>query len=103
MKIKTALTLPIKWHGGKSYVADWIIGHFPPHRHYVEPYAGGLSVLFRKSCGDVSEVVNDLDGDLTNFWRVLQSEETFASFCRHVEAIPFSEAEFERGTMPRTT
>ena len=24
-------TLPLKWHGGKSYLADWIIDHMPRH------------------------------------------------------------------------
>ena len=36
---------PLKWHGGKHYLADRIISLIPPHTHYVEPYAGGLSVL----------------------------------------------------------
>ena len=35
----------------------------PPHTHYVEPYAGGLSVLLAKPCDGSSEVVNDLDGN----------------------------------------
>ena len=36
---------PLKWWGGKSYLADWIISLMPKHLHYVEPYAGGLAVL----------------------------------------------------------
>jgi DNA adenine methylase len=87
---------PIKWHGGKSYLADWIISYMPPHVHYVEPYAGGLSVLFRKPHEGVSEVVNDLDGKLMNFWRVLQSPMMFRTFARRVEAIPLSQVEFEK-------
>ncbi|MBY0461345.1 MAG: DNA adenine methylase [Gemmataceae bacterium] len=68
----------------------------PPHLHFVEPYAGGLAVLLAKSPEGVSEVVNDLRGDLTNFWKVLQREETFERFRRRVEATPFSEAEWQR-------
>jgi len=39
---------PLKWHGGKSYLAPWIISHFAPHLHYVEPYFGAGSVLFAR-------------------------------------------------------
>ena len=66
----------------------------PPHTHYVEPYAGGLAVLFAKPCEGVSEVVNDLDGELINFWRVLQRPESFELLKRRLEATPFSREEF---------
>ena len=67
----------------------------PPHLHYVEPYFGGGAVLLAKSPEGVSEVANDLDGDLTNFWGVLQSPALFEGFRRRVEATPFSEQEWE--------
>lgn len=85
---------PLKWHGGKFYLAKKIIGLAPPHLHYVEPFAGGLQVLLAKESWGVSEVVNDVHGDLTSFWRVLQNEETFARFRRRIEAMPFSEFEY---------
>ena len=78
------------------------------HLHYVEPYAGGLAVLLEKDPFDkskywgevgyeqgVSEVVNDIHRELTNFWRVLQREDTFATFQRQIEAMPFSQIEWE--------
>ena len=85
---------PLKWHGGKHYLAPKIIALMPEHTHYVEPYAGGLSVLLAKDPEGVSEVANDLNGDLTNFWRVLQRDESFGRFQRTLEAVPFSEAEW---------
>lgn len=88
------LTPPLGWPGGKSGRARRLAALLPPHTHYVEPYAGGLAVLLARDPEGVSEVVNDLDGDLTNFWRVLQSADTFRDFRRVVEAVPFSEAEF---------
>jgi DNA adenine methylase len=66
----------------------------PPHLHYCEPFAGSLAVLFAKPPG-VVEVINDLNHDLTNFWRVLQDERNFARFLRVVEAVPFSEVEWK--------
>ncbi len=93
-----SITPPIKWHGGKHYLAARIIAEFPHHTHYVETHFGGGAVLLRKPSNVVdghSEVVNDLDGSLTNFWRVMQSETDFAKFARRVNAIPFSKIEWE--------
>ena len=35
----SGLSSPLKWHGGKHYLAKKIIELMPPHLHYVEPYA----------------------------------------------------------------
>lgn len=88
------LTPPLKWHGGKHYLASRIVKLMPPHVHYVEPYAGGLAVMLAKDPQGVSEVANDVNSNLTNFWRVLSSVELFSAFLRRVQAIPFSEAEW---------
>ena len=89
------LRTSIKTHGGKHYLAAWIAAKFPPHIHYVEPCAGGLSVLLAKDPEGVSEVVNDIDGLLTNFWRVLQGRESRRTFIETLSLIPFSEPEFD--------
>lgn len=85
----------IKWHGGKAYLARRIVALMPPHLHYVEPYFGGGSVLFAKDPEGVSEVANDIDLDLTNFWTVLQNRVLFDHFLRMTQATPFSEIEWE--------
>src|SRR5262245_3635030 len=86
---------PLKWHGGKHYLADRIVALMPPHLHYVEPFFGGGAVLLAKNPDGVSEVVNDLCGDLINFWRVISDEEKFGQFHRRIEAVPFSEAHWK--------
>jgi DNA adenine methylase len=86
---------PLKWHGGKWYLAPKIVALMPPHLHYVEPFAGGLSVLLSKDPDGVSEVVNDTHQELANFWSVLRGDDTFRSFHRQVEATPFHEAEWD--------
>lgn len=97
MKTQTIgdLTPPLKWHGGKHYLATKIIALMPPHTHYVEPYAGGLSVMLAKDPEGISEVANDLNGSLINFWLILRCPERFPAFCRQVEATPFSENHWE--------
>ena len=86
---------PLKTHGGKHYLASRIVALMPAHTHYVEPFAGGLSVLLAKNPNGVSEVVNDLNGSLTNFWKVLQGIDSFQSFMGIVPAVPFSESEWK--------
>lgn len=62
---------PVPYFGSKQRIADWIVSLLPEHDHYVEPFAGGLSVLLAKAPSKM-ETVNDLDGQLMTFWRVLR-------------------------------
>lgn len=62
---------PVPYFGSKQRIADWIVSLLPDHGHYVEPFAGGLSVLLAKP-RSAMETVNDLDGELMTFWRVLR-------------------------------
>jgi DNA adenine methylase len=106
------LTPPLKWHGGKHYLADKVLELMPRHLHYVEPYFGGGQVLFARDPQDprywwdgktsdgrqakgVSEVINDLHGDLMNFYRVLKDSDLFGRLCHRLELTLFSEPEWE--------
>ena len=63
---------PLPYIGGKNRLAKQIIDLLPKHKTYVEPFAGGAQVLFHKDPSPV-EVLNDLDGDIVNLFRVCQS------------------------------
>lgn len=69
----TSLAPPVPYFGGKQRIADRVVDLFPSHQHYVEPFAGGLSVLLAKPPSAL-ETVNDLDGDVMTFWRVLRDQ-----------------------------
>lgn len=62
---------PLSYIGGKNRLAKRLIEIFPEHTTYVEAFAGGAQVFFRKAPSTV-EVLNDLDGEIVNFYRVCQ-------------------------------
>lgn len=61
----------VAWMGGKRRLAKHILPLFPAHHCYVEPFAGGAALLFAKEPSPV-EVLNDVNGELVNLYRVLQ-------------------------------
>ena len=66
----------------------------PSHIHYVEPFCGGCAVLLAHTGEGRGELINDLDGRLMNFWRVLQNPNQFAALLRRLEAVPLSRIEW---------
>jgi DNA adenine methylase len=83
---------PFAYYGGKTTLAPQIAALLPAHEHYVEPFAGSLAVLLAKAPSRL-ETVNDLDGDLVTFWRVLRDQpEDLERVCL---LTPHARAEFE--------
>lgn len=54
-------------------MASQIVSMMPPHRSYLEPFFGSGAVLFNKPPSAI-ETVNDIDGDIVNFFKVLQTQ-----------------------------
>jgi DNA adenine methylase len=98
--VTAALKPPVPYFGSKARIADRIVDLLPEHGHYVEPYCGGLSVLLAKRPAAM-ETVNDLDGDLVCFWRVLRDRPE--DLVRACELTPHSRAELTDGWEPTTS
>lgn len=77
------------WLGGKSQLARTIIEMMPEHQTYVEVFGGAGWVLFKKTPSPV-ELINDINDDLVNLYRILKY---------HFDAFL---AEFELQLMSRT-
>lgn len=63
----------LNYPGAKWGMAKEIIALMPPHRSYLEPFFGSGAVLFNKPPSAI-ETVNDIDGDIVNFFRVLREQ-----------------------------
>jgi DNA adenine methylase len=61
----------VPWIGGKRRLAKRILPLYPVHECYVEPFAGGAALYFMKEPSDV-EVLNDINGELINLYRVVK-------------------------------
>ena len=61
----------LSYPGGKWGLADRIVGMMPEHHSYLEPFFGSGAVFFTKPPASI-ETVNDLDGDVVNFFRILK-------------------------------
>jgi DNA adenine methylase len=83
----------LRYHGGKWKIASWVVSHFPRHRIYAEPFCGAASVLLHKR-RSWTEVLNDVDGELINFFRVLQDGEKGESLIRLLSLTPYSRDEY---------
>ncbi len=62
----------IPWLGGKRRLADRLLPYFPPHQCYVEPFAGGAAMFFLRPTPANVEVLNDVNGELVNLYRVVK-------------------------------
>lgn len=60
------------WIGGKSQLARRIIESIPEHKCYCEVFAGAGWVIFKKPPSE-AEIINDLNGDVINLYRVIKN------------------------------
>lgn len=92
----------LNYPGAKWGMAKEIIALMPKHRSYLEPFFGSGAVLFNKPPSAI-ETVNDIDGDIVNFFRVLRERPdelaeaiSLTPYARDV----FNDAHENRGTDP---
>lgn len=87
----------LRYYGAKFRIAPWIISFFPEHQAYVEPFGGSASVLIHKPRSRL-EVINDLDSDIVNFFKVLRDSPR--KLIRKIELTPWSRKEYQLSAYP---
>jgi len=87
---------PVVWPGGKGGMLRKLLPLIPPGGEpYCEPYAGAAWVLFARPPAP-AEVLNDLDGDLINLFRVLQDRTRCRELYRRLRYTLYARAELVR-------
>ena len=82
----------LKYPGAKWRIAEWIIENMIEHHSYVEPYFGSGAVFFNKQASNI-ETINDLDGEVVNFFEVIRDmPEKLAA---KIYMTPYSRAVYE--------
>lgn len=79
----------LHYPGSKKRIASWVIENMPFHHSYLEPYFGGGAVLFEKFPSKI-ETVNDLDGDVVNFFRVIKNPDSREELIEWLAYTPYS-------------
>ena len=82
----------LNYPGAKWGMAKKIIDLMPKHRSYLEPFFGSGAVLFNKPPSAI-ETVNDIDGDIVNFFRVLREKPD--ELAEAISLTPYARAVFD--------
>ena len=90
--------LAFRWYGGKYSHLDWLLPLLPRTHIFCEAFAGSASVLLNREPSPV-EILNDIDGDITNFFQVLRDRP--AELIEKLYLTPFSREEFKKAIEAR--
>ncbi|MEM1953410.1 MAG: DNA adenine methylase [Candidatus Caldarchaeum sp.] len=90
------VTSPIRYIGGKHYMAKYIVPIIEAYEHttYVEPFGGAAHILLAKKPSTV-EVYNDINDAVANFFRVVADAEMSQELLRLISIMPFSRKVFK--------
>lgn len=84
---------PFRYWGSKVRMAPWIIERLPAHTHFVEACAGSAAIMAVKE-PVAAETLNDVYGEVVNFFRVLRDPVTADMLIDLVAFTPYSLEEF---------
>jgi DNA adenine methylase len=87
------LKTPITYYGGKQALLKYLLPLIPHHRIYCEPFFGGGALFFAKPKSEV-EVINDVNGEVVNFFKVVKTK--FSDLQKEIQGSPHSRELFKR-------
>ncbi len=91
----------LRYPGAKWRISSWIVDQFPAHQTYVEPFFGSGAVFFAKAPSH-AELINDLDGDVVNLFRVLRDPVRACALAQALTQTPWARDEWKESRDNRT-
>ena len=85
---KIEMKTPITYYGGKQQMLRYILPLIPEHKIYSEAFFGGGAVFWAKEPARV-EFINDHNGEVINFYRVLKKN--FPALKKEIDSTLHSE------------
>lgn len=84
------LSAPFGYYGSKQRLSARIVAMLPPHNAWVDAFCGSSAITLAKQPAPI-EVINDLNGEIVNFFRQLRDNPDDLS--RLVRLTPYSREE----------
>lgn len=90
------LRAPFGYYGAKQRLALRIVRELPPHNAWAEAFCGSAALTLAKKPAPI-EVINDINGDIVNFFRQLRDHST--EMRGLLKLTPYAREEFERARL----
>ncbi|MFA7270302.1 MAG: DNA adenine methylase [Sterolibacterium sp.] len=91
------LRAPFGYYGAKRRLASQIIAELPPHNAWVEAFCGSAALTLAKKPAQI-EVINDINGEVVNFFRQLRDNSS--KLCRLLRLTPYAREELRLVRLP---
>lgn len=88
----------LKYPGAKWGIANWVIGFFPKHHSYLEPFFGSGGVFFNKDRSNI-ETINDIDGEVINLFECIREDPE--KLAKRIYLTPYARAVYNRAFSER--
>jgi DNA adenine methylase len=93
------LKAPFGYFGAKQRLASRIVTELPPHNAWVEAFCGSAALTLAKRPAPI-EVINDISGDIVNFFSQLRDNAT--ELRRLLKFTPYAREELARAQSRKT-
>jgi DNA adenine methylase len=97
--IRRPVSAPFGYYGSKRRLASRIVADLPPHNAWVEAFCGSAALTLAKEPAPI-EVINDINGEIVNFFHVLRDDSS--EMRRLLSLTPYARQELHEARVKAT-